>query len=28
MKSNGKWGVMNSNGEWVVQPMYDTVNVL
>ena len=28
VKSNGKWGIMNANGEWVVQPMYDEVNVL
>lgn len=28
VKSKGKWGVMNTNGEWIVQPIYDEVNVL
>ncbi|MFC2690730.1 MAG: WG repeat-containing protein [Veillonella parvula] len=28
VKSKGKWGIMNSKGEWLVQPTYDAVNVL
>ena len=28
VKSKGKWGIMNSKGEWIVQPTYDAVNVL
>ncbi|WP_425597306.1 WG repeat-containing protein [Veillonella denticariosi] len=28
VKSKGKWGVMNPNGQWVVQPQYDEIHVL
>ncbi len=28
VKSKGKWGIMNSKGEWLVQPTYDAVNIL
>ncbi|WP_298713294.1 WG repeat-containing protein [uncultured Veillonella sp.] len=28
VKSKGKWGVMNPNGEWIVKPIYDAVEIL
>ena len=28
VKSKGKWGIMNTKGEWIVQPTYEDVNIL
>ena len=28
VKVNGKWGVVDMNGNWVVQPMYDNIETL
>lgn len=28
VKSKGKWGIMNSTGQWIVQPTYEAVTIL
>lgn len=28
VKSKGKWGIMNSKGAWITQPIYEAINIL
>ena len=28
VKSQGKWGIVNLRGEWVVQPQYEDIEIL
>ena len=28
VKSQGKWGIVNLRGEWIVQPQYEDIEIL